>query len=556
MNRSEAIAQLTAPGQPYELQEVVIGGNPCRVFSNAPRSLRALVQENRSDETFFVYGKERYTFNDMYARAASVATALVNDYGISKGDRVAISMRNYPEWVICLNAITSIGAIAVAMNALWGPEDLAYGLSLVDAKVLFADQERLDRLAQCEGKVSADVIAVRPTKPPLNGIKQFDSVAAIPAEMPAADIDPDDDAIILFTSGSTGQPKGAVSTHRNVISALLSWELDAAAGALVTGITPEPRPYQVATLLGVPLFHVTGLHAVLLSSYRSQRKVVSMYKWDVEKAAELIETEQIATFVAPAAMTGDLVDAAERTDRDLSTLVMVGGGGAPRAPEQVKHISTAFKQAMPNTGWGMTETNAIGAGISGQDYLDHPGSSGRASAVLDLAVVDLDGKHLPAGERGELLVRGASVFRGYWENPQANSESFVDGWFRTGDVAVIDAEGFVYIVDRIKQLIIRGGENIGCGEVEAALQEHPDVIEATVYGVPDERLGEEVAATVYVSNPVTAAELQTFLADHLAKFQVPKFINVTTVALDRIASGKIDKRTIREMHIAELSHSA
>ena len=375
LNRAEALQQLTAPGQPFEMRVLDIRGNPCRVYVNAPNSLRELFAENRSEATFFVYEDERYSFESMYQQAATIAAKLVSDYGISQGDRVAISMRNYPEWILAFTAITSIGAIAVAMNALWGPEEMAYGLRHCGARLVFADQERVDRLARCEPAVDIDILGVRLTNaPPALNIRSITSLLATPAAMPLIKIDADDDALILYTSGSTGHPKGAVSSHRAIISALLSWEVDAAASALINQTKPLELPYQVATLLGVPLFHVAGSHAVFLSCYRSQRKLVGMYKWDVDTAAELIEREQIASFVAPAAMTGDLVEAAFRTQRDLSSLLVVGGGGAPRAPDQVKRIATTFKQAMPNTGWGMTETNAIGTGISGQDYLDRPNS--------------------------------------------------------------------------------------------------------------------------------------------------------------------------------------
>lgn len=548
LSRADALKQLTAPGQPFAMQVVDVGGNPCRVYVNAPNSLRELFAENRSDETFFVYEDERYSFEDMYQRAATIAATLVNDYGVGRGDRIAIAMRNYPEWIMAFTAITSIGAIAVAMNALWGPEEMAYGLSHSGARLVFADQERVDRLARCEPSLNIDIIGVRLKEPVASGVRLISDILATPAAMPTAEIDPDEDTLILYTSGSTGHPKGAVSSHRAVISALLSWEIDAAASALINNTEPLVLPYQIATLLGVPLFHVAGSHAVYLSCYRSQRKLVGMYKWDVETAAELIEREQIASFVAPAAMTGDLVEAALRTQRDLSSLLVVGGGGAPRAPDQVKRIATTFKQAIPNTGWGMTETNAIGTGISGQDYLDRPSSSGRVAAVLDVAIMDEAGNHLPQGQRGELMVRGTSMIRGYWDNPAANASSFTDGWFHTGDVAYLDEEDFVFIVDRLKQLIIRGGENIGCGEVEAALLNHPDVIEASVYGVPDERLGEEIGATVYVRQAVDEEALRGFLVDHLARFKIPRYISSTFAVLPRIASGKIDKIELRAKH--------
>jgi long-chain acyl-CoA synthetase len=303
----------------------------------------------------------------------------------------------------------------------------------------------------------------------------------------------------------------------------------------------------------VPLFHVTGAHAVYLQSYRAQRKIVCMYRWDPERAAELVEAEKITVVTAPAAMTGDLVRVAKQTSRDLSSLVSVGGGGAPRAPEQVKQIEASFEKALPATGWGMTETNAIGAGIGGLDYLNRPASSGRCSAVLELKVVDDQGRALPAGERGELLVRGTSVFRGYWNRDELNATLFEDGWFRTGDVAYLDDEGFLFIVDRIKDLIIRGGENIGCGQVESALLMYPDVREAAVYAVPDERLGEEVGATVYGAPGLDVAALRTFLEANLARFEVPRYITLTYAPLPRTASGKILKRELREEAIQSLA---
>ena len=316
--------------------------------------------------------------------------------------------------------------------------------------------------------------------------------------------------------------------------------------------TPEPPPYPPAMLLGVPLFHVAGSHAVLLQSFRSQRKIVAMYKWNAEKGAELIEQERISGFTAPAAMTGDMIEVARKTDRDLSSLRSVGGGGAPRAPEQVKNLAKTFGSTSPGTGWGMTETNAIGTGIGGEDYLNHPESSGKCSPVLDMRIMDDDGNLHESGVRGELLIRGTSMFREYWDRPDANEESFIDGWFRTGDVATIDEEGYLYIVDRIKQLVIRGGENISCGEVEAAILEHPEVMEASVYGVPDERMGEEVGVSLFAKGELSEDDLSGFLVPRLAKFKIPKFFRFADEALPRIASGKINKRALREEAIKEI----
>ena len=554
-SRAEVLATLTATGQPFELVDSTVFGRDCRFFKNAPATLRDLYSDNASDLEFLVYEDERLTYAEAYSKSAQIAHLLIQQYGINKGDRVAISMRNYPEWVLSFMAVTSIGGIAVAMNSLWRPDEMAYGLIDSGAKVLLADEERLARFAQIENTpentVDVQTIAIRtsayPNSPELSVLLEQQAnahgVLAMPDQRPHAE----DDATILYTSGSTGHPKGVVSCHKNILAALMSWELDQTCAIAMLPEPPPPPPQQAATLLAVPLFHATGSHAVYLASYRHQRKIVSMYKWDAALAAELIEVEKISSFIAPAAMTGDLVQEAIRTQRDLGSMVSVGGGGAPRAPEQVRNIEKSFTNALPSTGWGMTETNAIGTGIGGMDYLEHPESSGRCSAVMELSVIDDDGNAMAAGERGELLIRGAGVFRGYWNRPEANEETFLPGgWMRTGDVAYLDDEGYLYIVDRIKDLVIRGGENIGCGEVEAALLEHPLVQEASVYALPDQRLGEEVGTTLYVSSEITDDELSGFLQQRLAKFKVPRYVHQQQTPLPRTASGKILKRDLRE----------
>ena len=544
--RAAAIAELTASGQPHEITTIELNGRSTKVFANAPDSLRQLFAENVSEQDFIVYEDERYSFQEAYDLSCRLATQLQDRFGVQHGDRVAISMRNYPEWIIAFMATTSIGGIAVAMNAWWEPEEIEQGLEDCGAKVIFADQERMDRIAKISAPNTA-VVAVRPQSDDFQGVAYTELMAEQPqVAMPDVQVAPEDAATIFYTSGSTGFPKGALASNRNILSALFSWELDGLTALKVAGLEPPELPYQNATLLAVPLFHATGSHAVYLASYRAQRKIVSMYKWQADDAAALIEQEKISSFVAPAAMTGDLVQAARTTNRDLSSLTNVGGGGAPRAPEQVRDIDDAFEAALPGTGWGMTETNAIGTGIGGQDYLDRPASSGRASQILELKVVDESGDELPQGERGELWIRGASVINGYWRRPEANQETFTDGWLHTGDVAYFDEDGFVFIVDRIKDLIIRGGENIGCGEVEAALLEHPEVLEASVYAVPDERLGEEVGATVYSENGLQEESLRAFLDQRLAKFKIPRYLHIIASPLPRIASGKIYKKQIRE----------
>lgn len=556
MTRQQAIDTLSAPGQPYEIEHIVANGRAVRMFKNAPGSLRALYESTASELPFIVYNDERYSFVQAWQAAARIGHVLVHEGGVKHGDRVAISMRNYPEWLMAFTAITSIGAVAVAMNAHWQHDEMAYCLQDSGAKVLIADQERIDRLAQCAPAPDVMVLAVR--APTLHGNARHlhaltEALGTVP--MPPADIAPDDVATMLYTSGSSGRPKGVPNTHRNILAALLSWEFDATLAGLVAGTPIEAPAEQPGTLLAVPLFHVTGLNSSYLSCYRQQRRIVCMYRWDPELAAQLIDTERLTSIGGPAAITGDLVRVAQTGRHDLGTLVAVGGGGAPRAPEQVRQIHSSLRNAAPNIGWGMTETSAIGTLNAGQDYLDRPASSGRCSVVLDIQIVDEAGQVLPAGERGELWVRGASVFAGYWNLPQVNETAFVGDWFRTGDGAYIDDDGFLFITDRLKDLIIRGGENIGCGQVEAALLMHPDVHEASVYAVPDERLGEEVGATVYGPESLDVDALREFLAQHLARFEMPRYIVHSAEPLPRTPSGKILKRQIRETAVAGLQLS-
>ena len=549
--RASVLKELTAAEQPYELVPGSVFDRPCLRFKNAPPTLRDLFSQSRSEVEFIIYEDQRLTFDEAYIEASKIAMILVNDYGVKPGDRVAISMRNYPEWILAFMAATSIGGIAVAMNALWQPEEMAYGLTDSGAKVLFADEERLARFAQIASPPKVQLISVRTSAYP-NAVDLANLVAKLENSgqtiaMPEQYAKPEDDATLLYTSGSTGHPKGVASCHVNIISALMSWELDQTTAIGLMEEPPEAPAHPPATLMAVPLFHATGSHAVYLASYRHQRKLVCMYKWDPAIAAQMIEEEKITTFIAPAAMTGDLVLEAQRSQRDLSSLASVGGGGAPRAPEQVRNIEKSFTKALPGTGWGMTETNAIGTSIGGIDYLERPDSSGRCSGVMELKVIDEAGNALDANNRGELLIRGTGVFRGYWNRPDANADTFLPGgWMRTGDVAYLDDEGYLFIVDRIKDLVIRGGENIGCGEVEAALLEHPLIHEASVYAVPDERLGEEVGTTIYTETRIDTDELNSFLLERLARFKVPAHTLQQHEPLPRTASGKILKRELRE----------
>lgn len=550
MQREQALLSLTGPGAPFEVKIAAGPSGDSRVFAAGPQTLRELFDQSRSERPFLVFGRERLSFETCWRRSATVATRLKNVYGIRKGDRVAIAMRNCPEWLVAFQAITSLGAIAVALNAHWPHEELAYALADAGARLLFADERTMAKLEP--GPSLPPVISVRCPSvyhyaTPYELV--FDKSEAETA--PQAAIAPDDYATIFYTSGSTGRPKGVLSTHRNILTTLMSWELDAAVLAMIAG--PDRAPaFPPAALLAVPLFHVTGLHSACLASYRLQRRVVIMDRWNPLEAARLIEHERITNLTAPSAITGDLLAVAKEGRFDLSSLSAIGGGGAARAASQVRELSETLVQAVPLTGWGMTETNASGTSIFGEEYLARPECSGRPSFMMDLRIVDEEGHVLPANSRGELQVRGASVAQVYWRRPDARDEAFDGDWFRTGDVAYMDDEGFLFIVDRIKDVVIRGGENIGCGAVEAALLDYEGVVEAVVYGIPDERLGERVGATIRTIGEIDVAVLKKFLAGRLAPFQIPERVRTVKTALPRTASGKMLRREAREQALAAI----
>jgi long-chain acyl-CoA synthetase len=552
----EAIAAVTAPGERFETEVVDVRGVPTTVFRHAPGSLRDVfaVARGYGEETFLVYEDERWSFADVMARVDALGALLVEGYGVAPGDRVAIGMRNYPEWVVAFAAITSVGAISVSLNAWWTDDELGWALEDCGASVLIADRERVERTAHAAAKLGVRVLGVRLGDAAAPGVDRWEEALPLGSPLPEVDIDPDDDATILYTSGTTGRPKGAVSTHRAVVQALLGYACRAAVdrlrrapepGADDAPAAPAGRP---SFILIVPLFHVTGAVPVMLSCFATGLKLVIMYKWDPERALELIERERVTNFVGVPTQSWDLLQSPRFGDVDTSSLVAVGGGGAPAPPELVRRVSTSFAKASPNIGYGMTETNAYGPQNGGADYLSHPTSTGRATPILSIEIRDEMGEPVPVGERGEIWFKGPNLIRGYWNRPEATAETIVDGWLRTGDIGRLDDEGFVYVEDRAKDIVIRAGENVYCAEVEAAIYEHPAVHEAAVFGVPHERLGEEVAAVVVrrPGVPVTVEEVQEHVGARLAGFKVPSRVEIWTDPLPRNPAGKVLKRDLRE----------
>jgi long-chain acyl-CoA synthetase len=556
MGWDEAVAALTGPGGRFELVEREVRGRPLRVFASAPPSLRVLwdAVRGRGDHAQLVYEEERWTCADLMGRADAIAAALVSHYGVVPGDRVAIAMRNYPEWIAAFAAVTSLGAIAVCLNAWWTRDEMAYGLEDSGARVLIADRERVERAAPrlAAGELRALVVRSGDAALP-EGAERSEDVLEPGAAMPAAEVAEDDDATILYTSGTTGHPKGAVSTHRAILNALLAFGCRAAVNQAMRP-PAEPHPFPPCFILVVPLFHVTGLVPVMLSCMAGGFELVMMYRWNPERALELIERERVTNFVGVPTMSYDLLESPDFGRRDTSSLTNVGGGGAPAPPELVNRIDRSFRRGSPGIGYGMTETNAYGPQNGGEDLLTRPRSTGRAVPVLEVRVVGEDGAEVPRGGIGEIQFRGATLIRGYWNKPEATAAALDDGWLRSGDLGRMDEEGFVYVEDRVKDMVLRGGENVYCAEVEAAIYEHPSVHEAAVFGVPHPRLGEEVAAMVMPRRGASleAEELDAWLRERIAAFKVPTQLEITNAQLPRNASGKILKRELRDRIAARL----
>ena len=551
MTWEEACARVSAPGSPFEIIEDDHGN---RRFKHAPPNMRGIFDIARpgGDDIFLVYEDERWSFNDVFGRIDALGDALVHRYGISKGDRVAIGMRNYPEWVMSMLAIISVGGVSVSLNAMWVEDELNYALADCGASLLIADVERIGRSINPCRRLGVRMIEVRAASPSAADVDQWDEIVVPGPAMPDIDVGWDDDATILYTSGTTGRPKGAVSTNGAIVSSVMAFGSKAAADALrADADRPDGQPTDdipLAFILIVPLFHVTGCVPVLLSCVVKRSKLVVMYRWNAEKALELIERERVTTFVGVPTQSWDLVNSPRFADFDTSSLRAVGGGGAPAPPALVERVADSVKKGGPTLGYGMTETNAFGPGNNGSDYLTHPTSTGRTMPIMRIEVRDPSGRAVPTGERGEIWFNGPMLIRGYWNKPEATAETIVDGWLRSGDIGRVDDEGFVYVEDRLKDMILRGGENVYCAEVEAAIYEHPAVHEAAVFGVPDERLGEEVAVAVHLVDnaTLTPEDLRLFLSTRIAAFMIPSRILIVAEALPRNPAGKFLKRELRQ----------
>ncbi|MFM8973160.1 MAG: class I adenylate-forming enzyme family protein [Actinomycetota bacterium] len=549
MTAVDPVEQLTGPGGPFEIVAEEVLGISLQVYKTRMRSLRELVEQNalRPDVDFLVQGDVRYTFGQHDAAARTLAQSLAG-LGVARGDRVALCSANVPEWVITFWACAILGATVVPLNAWWKAEELEFGLNDSESKVLIGDARRIasvhDRLPEIRALEHVFTF----------GTPEFDALlAGDDPGMPTSPIDEDDVLAILYTSGTTGQPKGATITHRQAIANLQNIIVLGIAAAMRGTPPPEASAtLQACSLLVVPLFHVTGCLATMSTSYAPGGKIALMPvgRFDPDVAMQTIETEKVTSIGGVPTVMWRILESPNLDKYDLTSVQRASYGGAPAAPELVERIGQVFPQMRQTltTAYGLTETASVATAHGGADYFAHPGSVGKAAPTVEIKIVAEDGSDAPTGERGEVWIKGPTVMlRGYWRRPEVNAEVLTDGWFHTGDIGYVDADGYLYLVDRAKDMIIRAGENVYCVEVEHVLFEHPDVIDAAVVGVPHRELGEEVKAVVQLRDGATPDPegIRAFCRQHLADFKVPEYVEIRDEPLPRNPAGKELKNLLR-----------
>ncbi|HEY4419369.1 MAG TPA: class I adenylate-forming enzyme family protein [Pseudonocardia sp.] len=558
--RAELVARFTAAGAEFEIVEKTVRGIPMRVFSGGPQTLREVVLASAAfgDRDYLVYGSQRWTFAEHLRQATGLARCLVEEYGLRRGDRVAVTMRNYPEWSPIFYAAHLAGLVLVPLNAWWTAPELRYALADSGARFVVADAERTALIAPQRADLGdIPLVEVRGGARPAPGVRRWaellDSLDPH-ATAPDAEVAPDDDATILYTSGTTGRPKGAIGSHRNHCTNIRNIQLGAyVAGAMANGGEPLPRPPDAprhGALCAFPLFHIAGITRICYSVLTGE-KLATQYRWDRSEALDLVRREGLTNVSGVPTIMRQFAEDAAADPGQVPTLTGISMGGTPVPPDLIGSIDKGFSSLVGSAnGYGLTETTSAVVSNSGADYVAHPDSVGRCMPGADVRVVDpVDGRDLPDGEVGELWFRGPNVVRGYWNNPEATAAAFTDGWFHTGDLGRM-RDGWVYVVDRMKDVVIRGGENIYCAEVEAALFEHPAVADVAIVGVPHESLGEEAVAVVHLRpgarpGPATAEDLRAHVGVRLASFKVPAHVLFRDEPLPRTSSGKVLKRDLR-----------
>ena len=558
-DREELVKDMTKEGL-FQLEKVNIRNNEYLVYANAPKTLKEYFDFGlvHGEWEFLIYQDERYSFDEVYKLAAGMAHRLAKDFGIKKGDSVAFSMRNYPEWIISYMATTCLGAIAVPLNSWWKRDELEYGITHSESRVFIGDKERLKEIEGLIPEVAR--IAVRTEGYLPDSSFAFEDIIKPEDTFPDVNITPEDEASIMYTSGSTGYPKGVLSSHRSIIMAPVTWIMLGMLASKVDAGAGPSMPENPSTLAAVPLFHVTGSHSIFLMSLLIKRKIVLMYKWDPVIALDIIEKEKITMFNGVPTMTHEILQASKLyPEKDISSLKDLGAGGAARPPEQLEQHQKEFPDKNALIGYGLTETNAGGTNAGGQFLLNKPSTAGFPMPLItEIRIVNEQNRVLDHDEEGEIEIKSASNFICYWKNQEATDEVLSkDGWFKSGDIGYLDDEGFLFIKDRKKDIVIRGGENIACLEVEAIMHENLHIKEVSVFGVPDDRLGEKLVARVTVDDlgKVNELDLQNFLHEKIASFKIPEIIWLQENPLPKIASGKTAKKEMKEEAIIELGLS-
>jgi long-chain acyl-CoA synthetase len=557
-SNAEIREQLTGPGGAFEVAKEVFDGVEMTVYKDRLPSLRSVAELGamRGDETFVVHGKRRVFFAEFFQLANGASAALQTRFGFDHGDRLAVLSANNPEWCMSFWATVDLGGILVGLNGWWKTDEIIYGLQDSGARFLVADEGRFRRIAdhldQLPDLEAVFLVGADPSD--FGGdtkLRRFDELVAEPAPgFPDVAIDEADYAVIFYTSGTTGRPKGAISSHRNMIANLQNTMYTTIAGSMASGESPAVGGGgQTSALLTSPLFHVSGCHSSLVvGTIAGVKLVIPEGKFEPDKALQLIEDEGITVWATVPTMVWRVCEYPGRHDYDTSTVTSVAFGGSPSADELQRMVRETFPNVRSTSNaYGLTETSSVATVISGQDALDKPTSVGPPVPVVELKVVGGDGSEVPVGGTGEVMIKGPIVVPGYWRKPEATAEAIDDGWLHTGDIGYLDEDGFLYITDRAKDMIIRGGENIYCVEIEQRLVEHPSIADAAVIGVPHPELGEEVKAVVELADGVkmSESELQAWVAEALANFKVPRYVEFTTDKLPRNASGKLLKNVLR-----------
>jgi len=529
-----------SPGAPFE----VVESESVRVFKNAPETMSVIFNQARRFGAidFIVSGNRRLSFDAFFAAADCLSHWLVSDQKLKPGHAVAICMKNSPEWMIAFVAILNAGGVVVLINSRGTGETMARAISDADCVLVIADDRRLEKL-QSAGSDLPFLLA-----------------GDFPKENVAFNVVPrksDDLAAMFFTSGTTGVAKAAAIQHRALITGMMNTQMAMAAVfqkmAAAYNIDIETLRAQMpqsCSLLVFPLFHTSGCSAVFLTALTMGGKLVLMDRWDADEALALVEREKITTFGGVPTMLWDILHTPNFEKYDLSSLMSVSCGGQALPLNLLAEIRRAFPKAYIGAGYGMTETCGAISQANGEAFLANPTASGQILPMVDVQIVDSEGVTLPLGQVGEIWVKGATLMQGYYGREQDTATTMSGDWFKTGDIGRLDENGYIYIVDRKTDMVISGGENIYCAEVEQILGRHKDIMAITTFGVADDRLGERLVASAQVKDITKLPAIMAFAKDNLADYKIPTDFILQTEPYELNAMGKIEKHKVRAAYLA------